>query len=82
MNELGNGPWDKNYKPSGISRGEEAALKAYPVKQMYNIYHNNFEDVNIVERIAFQEGYGQAEKDTIERAIAWLKENGTSTSLI
>lgn len=58
-----------------MKRAEERALGAYPVKQMYSIYHNKYEDVNIAERVAFQEGYEQAEKETIERAIAWLKEN-------
>ena len=77
MNELGNGPWDKNYKPSGISKAEEAALKAYPPKRkvvsmtgaIYTVVGGDF------ERRIFQEGYEQAEKETIERAVAWLKEN-------
>lgn len=44
-------------------RAEERALEAYPVKQSYNDYYGDYEDVNIVERISFQEGYKQAEKD-------------------
>ena len=44
-------------------RAEEAALKAYPVKQRYNDYYGDYEDMNIVERVSFQEGYEQAEKD-------------------
>ena len=44
-------------------RAEEAALEAYPIKQSYNDYYGDYEDVNIVERISFQEGYEQAEKD-------------------
>lgn len=44
-------------------RAEDAALKAYPVKESYNDYYEDYEDVNIVERVSFQEGYEQAEKD-------------------
>ncbi len=57
------------------NRAEERALEAYPIKQSYNDYYGDYEDINIVERISFQEGYEQAEKDTIERAVAWLKEH-------
>ena len=48
-------------------RSEEAALKAYPVKQSYNDYYGDYEDINIVERVSFQEGYEQAEKD-----LGWI----------
>ncbi len=67
MNELGNTPADKNYKPSGISKAEEAALKAYDTNTPAPI------------RIAYRDGYEQAEKDlaltaddikTIEQIIA------------
>lgn len=44
-------------------RAEERALEAYPVKQRYNDYYGDYEDMNIVERVSFQEGYEQAEKD-------------------
>ena len=54
MNELGNTPADKDYKPSGISRAEEAALKAYP---------NITVDINGSPRRFYIEGYEQAEKD-------------------
>ena len=46
-----------------MTKAEERALEAYPVKQSYNDYYGDYEDVNIVERISFQEGYEQAEKD-------------------
>ena len=49
-------------------RAEEAALEAYPIKQEYNDYYGDYEDINIVERISFQEGYEQAEKDL---ALTW-----------
>lgn len=42
-------------------RAEEAALKAYPY--------------DYPEREGYKKGYEQAEKDTIERAVAWLKDN-------
>lgn len=66
-----------------MSRAEEAALKAYPVNMTPLNYQDLIEqfggkteiDVNTYPRCQFQKGYEQAEKDTIERAIAWLKEN-------
>lgn len=45
-----------------MTKAEEAALKAYPVRERYNDYYGDYEDANIVERISFQEGYEQAEK--------------------
>lgn len=59
-------------------RAEEAALKAYPkeVGKMYSTAFGTFEfDRNAAERKGFQEGYEQAEKDTLERVILWLKDN-------
>ena len=50
-----------------MTKAEEKALEAYPVKQSYNDYYGDYEDVNIVERISFQEGYEQAEKD-----LGWI----------
>lgn len=44
-------------------RAEEKALEVYPVKQRYNDYYGGYEDMNIVERISFQEGYELAEKE-------------------
>ena len=70
MNDLGNTPADKNYKPSGISKAEEAALKAYPDHTINGVRLMFSEN-----RRLFREGYEAAEKETIERAIAWLKEN-------
>lgn len=51
-------------------RASEAALKAYPDKEVNNVLLNYEE-----QRRLFQEGYEQAEKDALERAIAWLKEH-------
>ncbi len=64
MNELGNTPADKNYKPSGISRAEEAALKAYPNV----LFPFTPLDLNAYRRGAFINGYEQAEKDL---ALTW-----------
>ena len=80
MNELGNTPADKNYKPSGISRAEEAALEAYPITMVRRRYDgiarsDDPYDSNLHDRYCFRRGYEAAEKETIERAIAWLKEN-------
>lgn len=47
-------------------RAEAAALKAY----QSDVYSGGESC-----RRAYKEGYEQAEKDTIERAIAWLEEN-------
>ena len=60
-----------------MTRAEEAALKAYPVRT-YRKDQGEPEyssDYNANDRYRFQEGYEQAEKGTIERAVAWLKEN-------
>ena len=80
MNELGHGPWEKDYNPSGISRAEEAALKAYPITMVRRRYDgiarsDDPYDSNLHDRYCFQKGYEQAEKDTTERAISWLKEH-------
>lgn len=55
-NELGNGKWDKNYQPSGITRAEEIALEKYP----HNVYGGTLGDSL---RAACMVGYHQAEKD-------------------
>lgn len=62
MNELGNSPADKNYKPSGISRAESRAREAYP--------NEHFVDHTYAEmcRGFYEEGYEQAEKDL---ALTW-----------
>ena len=62
MNELGNTPADKDYKPSGISRAEERALEAYP--------NEHFIDHTYAEmcRGFYEEGYEQAEEDL---ALTW-----------
>lgn len=71
MNELGNTPADKDYKPSGISRAEEAALKRFPEEMTRIPYQDLIEafggkeyvDFNSMPRGYFQLGYEQAEKD-------------------
>lgn len=61
-----------------MTRAEEAALEAYPQKdsKVWTSKFGSFEfDGNYDGRKAYQEGYEQATKDTIERTIAWLKEH-------
>lgn len=50
------------------SRADEAALKAFPLDAY---------KPDEVLRIVYARGYEQAEKDVIERACEWLKENVT-----
>ena len=69
--ELGNGPWNKDYQPSGISKAEEAAWKKYPKEdgKMWTSAFGTFEfDRNAPERKAYHQGYEQAEKDL---ALTW-----------
>lgn len=60
-----------------MSKAEEAALKAYPKLSVASVCLDGTTpvDLNTGARKRFIEGYEAAEKDTIERAIAWLKEN-------
>ena len=72
MNELGNTPTDKNYKPSGISKAESRALEFYPMKD-YNkepnyIHSCDSKMLDEVYRQVFMLGYEQAEKDL---ALTW-----------
>lgn len=55
-------------------RSEEAAIKAYPINIQATRLYGDW-DINSAEREGFVKGYEQAEKDTIERAISWLKEH-------
>lgn len=70
MKELGNTPADKNYKPSGISRAKEAALKAYPPLSVASVCLDGTTpvDLNTGARKRFIEGYETAEKDL---ALTW-----------
>lgn len=58
-------------------RAEELALKAYPpiatVPKMVYVKSGILYDPNALKRKEFIKCYEQAEKDTIERAIEWLK---------
>ena len=46
----------------------EKSFDAYPLLELENIERG-------IKRAWYRLGYGQAEKDTIERAVAWLKEH-------
>lgn len=50
-------------------KAEERALEAYPNESFVS------EEYADMCRSFFIEGYEQAEKDTIERAVTWLKDN-------
>ena len=63
MNELGNGPWNKNYQPSGISKAVKRALEVYPDNDEFGLA--------IVCREAYVNGYRQATKDTEKE---WLED--------
>lgn len=69
MNELGNTPADKNYKPSGISRAEERALETYPNMT----FPFTPLDLNAYRREAFINGYEQAEKDILAIVKKYLE---------
>ena len=56
-----------------MTRAEEAAMKAYPVKMEMQYDQETYlplweEDMNVVERVCFRRGYEQAEKDL---ALTW-----------
>lgn len=53
-------------------RAEQRALEAYPNESFVS------EEYADMCRSFFIEGYEQAEKDTIERAIAWLRANAVN----
>lgn len=55
-----------------MSKAKERALEVYPRSEKYTTTQRLI--VNDL-RDGFIQGYEQAEKETIERAIAWLKEN-------
>ena len=69
-------------------RAEEAALKAYPEKIIEHVEEPGFvvkRDLNRFDRNVYIQGYEQAEKDTIERAVMWLERhadeyNGSESS--
>lgn len=57
-------------------RAEERALEAYPYSPTeVNLFgHKTITaDGNSCDRAKYLKGYEQAEKDTIERVVAWLK---------
>lgn len=58
-----------------MKRAEEAALKAYPDEMVTTCARGNKFRAGPLLRRGFQEGHEQAEKDTLERVILWLKEN-------
>ena len=63
------------------NRAEKAAQKIFrPInKAVVNLVSKleliNFQNLRMEQKRQYIAGYEQAEKDTIERAIKWLKEN-------
>ena len=58
-----------------MTRAEQAALKAYPhkIEEHPKVMGGSITfDANNLPRGFYQEGYEQAEKDTIERACKWI----------
>lgn len=51
-------------------RAVTAAYDAYPLNESNHLNH----EYN-AKRVGFKQGYEQAEKDTIEKAVSWLIKN-------
>lgn len=89
MNELGNSLADKNYKPSGISKAEEAARKKYPIYWARAVMPDGSTidfDASETTRNVFKSGYEQAEKEILSKftkehleGLKWI-ENSEITS--
>ena len=62
-----------------MTRAEEKGLEVFPVDKVpyYGLNCNavSERDANFDKRCLFIMGYESAEKDTIDRAVAWLKEH-------
>ena len=58
-----------------MTRAEKRAFEKYPKLYGGSPYGPLPVELNIKERQLFIEGYEQAEKDTIERAVEWLEAN-------
>jgi hypothetical protein len=66
---------DKDYQPSGISRAEEKASIAAYGWQSDDDGRLSLEMFPEPFKRGYLQGYEQAEKDTLERVISWLKDN-------
>lgn len=71
-----------------MTRAEQAALKAYPNDER-KVFHSAFGtleiDKNAPYREGYVQGYKQSERDTIERACAFIAKyapNGTDSQSI
>lgn len=56
-----------------LTRAEELSLKAYPISTSYLSESNGDGDRNHPRRLAFIEGYNQAEKDIKEAIVKHFK---------
>lgn len=57
-----------------MTRAEEAAWKAYPQKGDNVISQEGYRLMRSIYVDGHEAGYKQAEKDTIEKAVEWLRE--------
>jgi hypothetical protein len=59
-----------------MNKAEEKSLKAYPKKIEWvgNQWDGAPFDVNCERRVAYKQGYEQAEKELIDKAIGWIVE--------
>lgn len=55
-------------------RAKIRAFEVYPENMQYSTVYDCVYDLAQIERKKFLKVYEQAEKDTIERAVAWLEE--------
>lgn len=62
-----------------MSKAEEKSLIAYPKKIEWvgNQWDGAPFDVNSERRVAYKQGYEQAEKELIDKAIGWIEEINT-----
>lgn len=58
-----------------MTKAQEKANEVYPECMVYNDYAGMMEDTNFLTRIAYEEGYEQAEKDAMEKVCDWLEKN-------
>lgn len=52
---------------------EQKALEAYPINKLYDEQCMMNEDINLEYRIGYEEGYDQAMKDFLEKAVSFIR---------
>ena len=64
-----------------MKQSEKRALASYPVVNTWSPYGPLPVDQNKLSREKYQEGYEQAEKDLIEKAVKWLSERTSAQQI-